>query len=309
MDYILDVDSAEREDLNPNDFVYKLNRPLYNVSDFRLISANLPLTQPTINGGSNVLVIDGTPYTLENKFYSSGTDLAYDIEQTVNGSNLTAVTYNSNTMALSFSNVGTSNNFTMELDSYSPFSVMGLDLGNVVSNGGTVTGGVIDLHGPNTLLLRVTSGLDDLKKKVYRHEGQSLYTARILTSTSAGGMMTYKGPDDPVEYYFHEGRFKSIDRLRIRIYYINGSRLVPYDFGNRNLFLKFRVTCSLDKLEPLKDQQSVKPVDLPPPVEIPSLEVSSRVPQFVIVGAVLLVGLIVLIFLKPKPRISGPTAP
>jgi hypothetical protein len=309
MDYILDVDSAEREDLNPNDFVYKLNRPLYNVSDFRLISANIPLTQPTINGGSNVLVIDGTPYTLENKFYSSGLDLAYDIEQAVNGSNLTTVTYNSNTMALTFSNVGTSNNFTMELDSYSPFSVLGLDLGNVVSNGGTVAGGVIDLHGPTTLLLRVTSGLDDLKKKVYRHEGQSLYTARILTSTSAGGMMTYKGPDDPVEYYFHEGRFKSIDRLRIRIYYINGSRLVPYDFGNRNLFLKFRVTCSLDKLEPLKDQQSVKPVDLPPPVEIPSLEVSSRVPQFVIVGAILLVGLIVLIFLKPKPRISGPTAP
>jgi hypothetical protein len=307
MDYILDVDSAEREDLNPNDFVYKLNRPLYNVSDFRLISANIPLTQPTINGGSNVLVIDGTPYTLENKFYSSGFDLAYDIEQAVSGSNLTTVTYNSNTMALTFSNVGTSNNFTMELDSYSPFSVLGLDLSNVV--GGTVAGGVIDLHGPNTLLLRVTSGLDDLKKKVYRHEGQSLYTARILTSTSAGGMMTYKGPDDPVEYYFHEGRFKSIDRLRIRIYYINGSRLVPYDFGNRNLFLKFRVTCSLDKLEPLKDQQTLKPVDLPPPVEIPSLEVSSRVPQFVIVGAILLVGLIVLIFLKPKPRISGPTAP
>ena len=307
MDYILDVDSAEREDLNPNDFVYKLNRPLYNVSDFRLISANIPLTQPTINGGSNVLVIDGTPYTLENKFYSSGFDLAYDIEQAVSGSNLTTVTYNSNTMALTFSNVGTPNNFKMELDSYSPFSVLGLDLSNVV--GGTVAGGVIDLHGPNTLLLRVTSGLDDLKKKVYRHEGQSLYTARILTSTSAGGMMTYKGPDDPVEYYFHEGRFKSIDRLRIRIYYINGSRLVPYDFGNRNLFLKFRVTCSLDKLEPLKDQQSVKPVDLPPPVEIPSLEVSSRVPQFVIVGAVLLVGLIVLIFLKPKPRISGHLAP
>jgi len=307
MDYILDVDSAEREDLNPNDFVYKLNRPLYNVSDFRLISANIPLTQPTINGGSNVLVIDGTPYTLENKFYSSGFDLAYDIEQAVSGSNLTTVTYNSNTMALTFSNVGTPNNFKMELDSYSPFSVLGLDLSNVV--GGTVAGGVIDLHGPNTLLLRVTSGLDDLKKKVYRHEGQSLYTARILTSTSAGGMMTYKGPDDPVEYYFHEGRFKSIDRLRIRIYYINGSRLVPYDFGNRNLFLKFRVTCSLDKLEPLKDQQTLKPMELPPPVEIPSLEVPSRVPHFVIVGAILLVGLIVLIFLKPKPRISGPTAP
>jgi len=304
MNYILDVDSAERDDLNPNDFVYKLNRPLYNVSDFRLISANLPLTQSTICDSNNKLVIDGTSYTLGNKFYSSGGDLAYDVQQAIIGSNVTSVTYDSNIMALTFSNVGTSNNFTLNLDSYSPFNVLGFDLGNVFSTGGSVTGGVIDLHGPTTLLMRVTSGSDDLKKKVYRHEGQSLYTARILTTT-VRGMMNYKGPDDPVEYYFHEGRFKSIDRLRIRFYYINGSRLIPYDFGNRNLFLKFRVTCSLDKLEPLKDQQSEKPSELPPPVEIPSLDIKSRVPQFVIIGAVLLIGLVVLIFLRPQPRTLG----
>ena len=304
MNYIIDVDSAEREDLNPNDFVFKLNRPLYNVSDFRLISANVPLSQSTINDGNKTLVIDGTSYSLDNKFYSSGSDLAYDLEQKVSGtSNVTSVTYDSNTMALTFSNVGSSNNFSLNLDSYSPFNVLGFDLGNVFSSGGTITGGVVDLHGPTNLLLRVTSGSDDLKKKVYRHEGQSLYTARILTST-ARGMMTYKGPDDPVEYYFHEGKFKSIDRLRIRFYYINGSRLIPYDFGNRNLFLKFRVTCSLDKLEPLKDQDGQRPQALPSPVEIPSISEKNRFP--IVVGVILFVGLIVLIFLKPKPRISAP---
>jgi hypothetical protein len=307
MNYILDVDSAEREDLNPNDFVFKLNRPLYNVSDFRLISANIPVTQPTINDGNNNLVIDGTSYPLDNKFYSTGADLALDIQNAVSGSNVSSVTYDSGTKALSFSNVGTSNNFTLNLDSFSPFSVLGLDMMNVSSTNGSLTGGVIDLHGPATLLMRITSGSDDMSKKVYRKEGQHLYTARILTSTS-GGMMTYKGPDDPVEYYFHEGKFKSIDRLRIRFYYINGSRLIPYDFGNRNLFLKFRVTCSLDKLEPLKAQSTEQPPDLPPPVEIPSLIPNQRPSTPIIVGAVLLLGLVVLIFLKPKPRILGTTA-
>jgi hypothetical protein len=245
---------------------------------------------------------------LNKKFYSSGADLAFDIEQAVAGSNVSSVTYDSNTMALTFSNVGTSNNFTLNLDSYSPFNVLGFDLGNVVSSSGTVTGGVVDFHGPTTLLLRITSGSDELNKKVYKDNGQFLYTARILT-TPAKSMLTYKGPDDPVEYYFHEGKFKSIDRLRIRFYYINGSRLIPYDFGNRNLFLKLRVTCSLDKLEPLKDQQSEKPSELPSPVEIPSLDAPVRVPQYVLIGAVLLIGLVVLIFLRPKPRISGKMAP
>lgn len=309
MDYILDVDSAEREDLNPNDFVYKLNRPLYNVSDFRLISANIPLTQSTICDGNNTLVVDGTSYSLDNKFYSSGNDLAYDIEQQLAGSNVTSVTYDSNTMALTYSNVGATGEFTFDLDSESPFNVLGLDLGTISSSGGSLTSGVIDLHGPTTLLLRVTSGSDDLKKKVYRDEGQSLYTARILTTSVPGTMMSYKGPDDPVEYYFHEGRFKSIDRLRIRFYYINGSRLIPYDFSNRNLFLKFRVTCSLDKLKPLKEQQSEKPSELPPPVDIPSLDVLPRVPQYIIIGIVLIIGLVVLIFLKPQPRTQGLMAP
>jgi hypothetical protein len=308
MNYILDVDSAEREDLNPNDFVFKLNRPLYSVSDFRLISANIPITQPTINDGNNNLVIDGTSYPLDNKFYSSGTDLALDVQNAVSGSNVSSVTYDSGTKALSFSNVGTSNNFTINLDSFSPFNVLGFDLSNISSTNGSATGGVIDLHGPTTLLMRITSGSDDMNKKIYRNEGQSLYTARILTSTS-GGMMTYKGPDDPVEYYFHEGKFKSIDRLRIRFYYINGSRLIPYDFGNRNLFLKFRVTCSLDKLEPLKAQGTEKPPELPPPVEIPSLLPDERIPTQYIVGAVLLLGLVVLIFLKPIPRTVGQPAP
>ena len=120
--------------------------------------------------------------------------------------------------------------------------------------------------------------------------------------------MTYKGPDDPVEYYFHQGKFKSIDRLRIRFYYINGSRQIPYDFGNRNLFLKFRATCSIDKLEPLKSQYTENTPELSPLVELPSLEADQGISTHVIIGFVLITGLIVLIFLKPRQRTVGQTA-
>ena len=155
MNYILDVDSAEREDLNPNDFVFKLNRPLYNVSDFRLISANIPITQSTINDGNNNLVIDGTSYPLDNKFYSSGTDLALDVQNAVSGSNVSSVTYDSGTKALTFSNVGTSNNFTITLDSFSPFNVLGFDLSNISLNFTTFNTLIRNLCSSSTMVVHI----------------------------------------------------------------------------------------------------------------------------------------------------------
>jgi hypothetical protein len=305
MNYIIDVDSIERDfSLYPdsNDFVIPLNRPLYNISDFTLVSANIPLTQTLINDGNNKLVIDGVTYTLNNKFYSTGSDLAYDLEQQVAGSNITSVTYDSNVMALTFSNVGTSNNFTFEFDNESPFNILGFDMNNVTSSGGSLTGGVVNLHGPTTILIRVTNGLDDMKKKVYKEDGQFLYTARILTSVSTGNMLYYKGPDDPVEYYFHEGKFKNIDQLRFRFYYINGSRLVPYDFGNRNLFMKFKIKCSLDKLEPLSEQVTAlveeKEEDIKKP-EFPKV--------YIMISVFLFVGLVFMLTFKRQPR--TPVAP
>lgn len=302
MDYIVDVDSIERDFTiypNSNDFEMPLNTPLYNVSDFNLVSANIPLTQPLINDGNNKLVIDGTTYVLNNRFYSDGNELANDIQQQIIGSNVTSVSYNSNTMSLSFSNVGTSNNFTFEFNNESPFNILGFDMNNITSTNGSVTGGVVNLHGPTTILIRVTNGSEDMIKKVYKHDGQFQYTARILTSVPNGQMLYYKGPDDPVEYYFHEGKFKNIDQLRFRFYYINGSRLVPYDFGNRNLFLKFKIKCSLDKLIPLSKQiagviEETKTESLPSSQKYPDI--------YMVVAGFLISGLLFMLMFKQKPR-------
>ena len=309
MDYILDVDSNERDPVkypNPNDFTIDLNRNLYNVSDLLMVAANIPISQLTINEGNKHFEVDGTTVTLDEKLYISGVDLAADLETKLAPptSNVSNVLYDPGTLSLTFSNVGTGNNFTFAFRNGNygsntastigtPASVLGFPDLDVSSVGGVLTGGVVDFHGPTNLVLRITSGSDDLKKKIYKEDGEFLYTARILVDKDLGETMFYKGSDDHVEYYFHEGKFKSVDRLRFRFYYINGSKLIPYDFGNRNYILKLKFTCNLDKLIPLKEQKVPKELITPPPKTA-----EPDIPIHLILGVVLVIGLLALMLSK-----------
>ena len=119
MDVLLDVVSDERDPImypNPNDYLIKLNRNLYNVTNIRLLGAQIPLTQPLINNNNNTFSINGQTITLENGNYGTGEDLASELQSKLDGnSNVSYVSYNSNTEALTFSNVaGSSNSFTFE---------------------------------------------------------------------------------------------------------------------------------------------------------------------------------------------------
>lgn len=308
MEYILDVDSNERDPVkypNTNDFTIDLNRNLYNVSDLLLVSASVPVTQLTINEGNKHFEVDGTTVTLDEKVYTDGASLAADLETKLAPptSNVSNVVYDPDTLSLTFSNVGTGNNFTFGFrdgnygsntnsTTGTPASVLGFPDLNVSSTGGVLTGGVVDFHGPTNLLLRITSGADDLKKKVYKHDGEFLYTARIIVDKDIGETMFYKGSDDHVEYYFHEGRFKSIDQLRFRFYFINGSKLIPYDFGNRNYILKLKFKSTLDKLIPLKEQKVPEELVLPPSPPEP------EIPIHLVLGVVLVIGLLALMLSK-----------
>lgn len=308
MEYILDVDSNERDPVqypNPNDFTIDLNRNLYNVSDLLMVAANIPVTQLTINEGNKHFEVDGTTVTLDEKVYISGDTLAVDLETKLAPptSNVSNVVYDPGTLSLTFSNAGTGNNFTFAFrngaygsntasTTGTPASVLGFPDLDMSSTVGVLTGKVVDLHGPTNLVLRITSGSDDLQKKIYKEDGEFQYAARILVDKDIGETMFYKGSDDHVEYYFHEGRLKSVDRLRFRFYFINGSKLVPYDFGNRNYILKLKFTCTLDKLIPLKEQKVPEElVVLPPPVE-------PQIPIHIILGVVLVIGLLVLMLSK-----------
>lgn len=319
MEYILDIDSDERDYTkypNSNDFTIDLNRPLYSVSDFRLISANIPITQLTINKGNQNFEVDGQLITLEEKRYTDPSVLAIDLQSKLSPptTNVDSVVFDTDTMSYIFSNTsGGINTFSFKFysgqygsNTNSEYGTTATILGfeqldisstfNPISGSHEIRGGVVDLHGPSSLLLRITNGSDDMQKKIYNKNGEFHYTARIMTSTN-WGMMYYKGNDDPVEYYFQEGKFKSINLLRFRFYFVNGLKLIPYDFGNRNFSLKFKVTCYIDKLKPLMLQSSQEDV-------LTEEVVSPDYSKYAIV-TLLTLGLLLLITFKQKPRISA----
>ena len=258
MEYILDVDSSERDSNlypNPNDYVVTLNTPLYNVTNISLISARIPTSQLLVNSGNKVITLDGVDYTLDEKNYSNAAVLASDLEQKFAGSNVTSVTYSSNTNTLTFSNVGTSNNFSFDFGENSPSGILGFNGNTVSSTSGTLSAGFTDLAGPSNLIMKLSCNGNDLDKDVFWND--VIYTGRILTSNVLGDYIDYNGHDDPVVHYFHKGPEKSVTRMRVRFYYNNKTTLIPYDFRMADHVLKFKIKCSLDKLQGLDRTQVI----------------------------------------------------
>ena len=329
MEFLLDIDSSERDTLvypEPNDYVINLNRQLYNVTNLKLEAARIPTSQLHINQGNRTFSIDGTTITLPERNFDDGNDLKSNlIDQIVTPglTNVQTITFDSNTNALTFSNT-LGNNFSLEFYDGSngsntnstygtPFSLLGFNQNNQTSSSGTLVSGSIDLDGPTSLIIRVTTNGDDLNKEVYVNGGsfsfgtfgstqggpgtvESIYMGRIMTG-GHNQLIDYNGNDDPVTHFFHKGPEKSISQLRIRFYYNVGSKLIPYDFRSRNHTLKFRVTCSLDKLSSLAVEKPIVQ-ELPPPVELPFLEPPSRDNRYfmLLVGLGLILGLIILMF-------------
>ncbi len=332
MEFLLDIDSSERDTLKytePNDYVINLNRTIYNVTNIKLEAARIPTSQLLINQGNKTFSIDGHTITLPERNFDDGDDLTSNlIDQIVTPglTNVQTITFDSNTNALSFSN-GSGHEFSFEFydgvngsntnsTQGTPFSILGFNQNNQPSSSGSLVSGCIDLDGPTSLIMRITTNGDDLNKDIYVNgDSLSLSSAGFVESMYMGRIMTgrhnrlidYNGNDDPIEHFFHKGPEKSIEQLRIRFYYNVGSKLIPYDFRSRNHTLKFRVTCSLDKLSSLRVATPVKP-ELPPPVELPFLETPLRDDNkyFIIsVGLGLLIGLFILMF-KHRPHTPGP---
>ena len=81
-------------------------------------------------------------------------------------------------------------------------------------------------------------------------------------------------------------------------------RLIPYDFRNQDHILKFEITCSTDK-SGLQRFLEVVEKELPPPISIPEVIVDTyRWKDYLSIGMVIFVGLILLIIMRRKPRLS-----
>jgi hypothetical protein len=323
--HTLDIDSSER-DTNvytyANNYTVTLKEPIYDVTQIKLISARIPTPQLITCATNKTFSIhdSGAPndlieVTLNETNYTNGTALASDLD-TLMQPPLTCidqVVFDSDTQALTFSNtdVGSSNTFTFNFfdgtNGYlsnvaltTPHQVMGFSSKNPVESDSIVSG-AINLEGPNSLILRMTSGSDEFTKTVY--STTPFYTGHILLNGT--DVMNFHGADDPLTHEFYKGPQKYVNDIKIEFFYMSHGRLIPYDFRNQDHILKFEITCSTDKLEglpkvPLEVVES-------PPISIPEIveDVYKWKVEYISICIIVFVGLVLLSLMKRKPKLSG----
>ena len=324
--HTLDIDSSER-DTNvytyANSYTVNLKEPIYDVTNIKLISARIPTPQLTtcVTNKTFSIYDSGAPddlveVTLNETNYADGDALATDLDLLMQPplTCIDQVVFDSDTQALTFSNtdVGSSNTFTFQFfdgtNGYlsnatvtTPHQVMGFSSKNpTVSD--SIVSGAINLEGPNSLILRITSGSDEFTKTVY--SATPFYTGHILLNGS--DFINYHHADDPLTHEFYKGPQKYIRDLHFEFFYMSHGRLIPYDFRNQDHIMKFEITCSTDKLEGLpKVPLEVVEKELPPPISIPEVIVDTyRWKDYLSIGMIIFVGLILLIIMRRKPRLS-----
>lgn len=318
----LDVDSGERDPSlypNPNDYTIKLNRTLYGVSKLTIVGARIPNCQNLINVGNKQFQLDNKTYVLQEATYTNGTDLASNLQTTLAGSNVSQVTFSTQNNTLTFSNCGVGNNvFSFKFMSGSngyatqslvgpPATVLGfngLDVG-VSAGSNVLTSNVIDLDGPTSLFVRLSFRGDDFDRDIYVNGGTFSFDNGIQTSNIASIPPTYAGRiilrnlGELSQYTQNDRQITydvpdlNIDQLRIRLYWNNGNKLIPYDFGKRNHIMKFEIECQADRLAKKYEEGPVD--ELPPPVDPPPEPFRRDTIFMVALGLILFIGMIILL--------------
>jgi hypothetical protein len=318
----LDVDSGERDPSlypNPNDYTIKLNRTLYGVSKLTIVGARIPNCQNLINVGNKQFQLDGKTYVLSEATYTNGTDLASNIQTTLSGSNVSQVTFSTQNNTLTFSNCGIGSNvFSFKFMSGSngyatqslvgpPATVLGfngLDVG-VSAGSNVLISNVIDLTGATSLFVRLSCRGDDLDRDIYVNGGTFSFGTGIQTSNIASippnyvGRIILRNQGELTQYTRNDHQITydvpdlNIDQLRIRLYWNNGNKLIPYDFGKRNHIIKFEIECQADRLAKKYEEGPVD--ELPPPVDPPPEPFRRDTIFMVALGLILFIGLIILL--------------
>ena len=317
----LTIDSSLRDvNVYPlvNSYVITLENPIYDVSELKLASARIPTPQLTICDTNNTFSVDGQTIVLENADYPNGDDLATHLQNELAPptSNVSEVSFDTDTKRFTFSNVGTSNTFTFEFFSgingrhddsalvTTPHQLLGFSSADQVSDSNVLVSGAINLVGPNSLILRLTAGSDEFTQSVYAMT--PFYTGHILLDGS--DFINFNGADDILTHHFHKGPQKYIKDLKVEFFYMSHGRLIPYDFMNQEHVLKFEMTCSTDKLknlpkvpiEPVKKEEEKTTISVPEILENPYRWKK----EHIYIGVIVLIGIILIMLMKKKP-ISG----
>ena len=315
--YTLDVDSSQR---NPtlyayaNSYVVRLDDPVYDVSKIELVSARIPTPQRNVDVTNQTFSVSGVDVTLPARDYANVHALSEALQTALAPprTNVDAVTYADD--VLTFSNTAQYGHFTFEFYSgtrgylsntmvvTTPHQQMGFASDDYSSNVNySLTSGAVDLTGPSALYLRLTAGSYDFKKVV--HTGTPLYTGKILLDGS--NYINFSGADDPVVHDLYTAPQPVMDSLKIEFFYMSHGRLIPYDFRNIDHSLKFKITCSKDRLENLARYVEPEELVLPPPIKV---EVNKNdLYKWVPIGVIIVVGILLMTFIGPRPRTPDPS--
>jgi hypothetical protein len=263
--------------------------------------------------------VDGVSITLNETNYSNGYVLAtdLDIELAPANTHIDSVIFDEETDSLVFSNTEASDDFTLQFYSgtsgylsnasplTTPHQLMGFSSKDFTSTGNVLRSGAINLDGPNSLILKLTTGSDEFTQTVYT--STPFYTGHILLDGT--DFVNFSGTDDKLVHHFHSGAQKMIKDVKIEFFYMSHGRLIPYDFRNQDHILKFEISGSTDKLEnlpkvPIEEPKKVEKEE--PIISIPEIVKNTYKwrKEYLYIGLIVLVGLLLLFFMKAKP-ISG----
>ena len=283
----LTIDSGQRDPSlypNPNDYVINLETPIYDVSQIKLVSARIPTPQLPVCATNNNIVFrakhqDGTIFDgslsltdspshplvtgpqIAGAFSSigSGYDFEFSYDATrnklimgqpkdPNGINLQQLTFFFKTGQDGYDDSSSEHTTIHQVLGFLPLDV---DL-----IGGAATDfSTMNLNGPNSLVLRISSGSEKMSQTIPSSGQTPYYTGHILLDGT--DFVNVNGKDDKLTHEFHSGSLKSISDLRIEFFYMSHGRLIRYDFRQQDHVLKFEITCSTDKLEnltPMKEE-------------------------------------------------------
>ena len=321
--HTLNIDSSERDTsvyAYANSYVVNLDNPIYDISNIKLVSARIPTPQLMTCATNKTFKVDGVSITLNETNYSNGYVLAadLDIELAPANTHIDSVIFDEETDSLVFSNTHASGgNFTLQFYSgtngYSsnasplttPHQLMGFSSKDFTSTGKVLRSGAINLDGPNSLILKLTTGSDEFTQTVYT--STPFYTGHILLDGTDS--INFNGADDKLVHHFHSGAQKMIKDVKIEFFYMSHGRLIPYDFRNQDHILKFEISGTTDKLEnlpkvPIEEPKKVEKEE--PIISIPEIVKNTYKwrKEYLYIGLIVLVGLLLLFFMKAKP-ISG----
>jgi len=319
--HTLNIDSSERDTgiyAYANSYVVNLDNPIYDISNIKLVSARIPTPQLMTCATNKTFKVDGVSITLNETNYSNGYVLAedLDIELAPANTHIDTVIFDEETDSLVFSNTQASDDFTLQFysgtDGYlsnaspltTPHQLMGFSSKDFTSINNTLRSGAINLNGPNSLILKLTTGSDEFTQTVYT--SNPFYTGHILLDGTDS--INFNGVDDKLVHHFHSGAQKMIKDVKIEFFYMSHGRLISYDFRNQDHVLKFEITGSTDKLEnlpkvPIEESKKVEKEEPKPIISIPAIVKNTYKwrKEYLYIVLIVLVGLLLLFFMKGKP--------